>query len=107
MNCEVLIMFKRVMLSLMIAVAASAATATEFEGVFEGLDAGMVALSGKTYPLRPDAMAHYEGRTVAIDLLPVGTLVKFELGEFAGVSSVVQMEITQASDTLDEMFPPH
>jgi hypothetical protein len=52
-------------------------------------------------------MVHYEGRTIAIDTLPAGTPVIFELGNHLGVSSIVYMEVTQASDTLDEMFPPH
>jgi hypothetical protein len=105
-DSEVLIMLKRMIFTLALAVAAQAATA--FEAVFGGLNEdGLVELSGKTYPYKPDVMVHYEGRTIAIDTLPAGTPVIFELGNHLGVSSIVYMEVTQASDTLDEMFPPH
>jgi len=102
-----MIMLKQMVFTLAVSVAAMVATAAEFEGVFERLDTGLVTLSGKAYPLKPDVMAQYEGRRIAVDMLPAGTPVKFELGEFAGVSSVTQLEVTQASDTLDEMFPPN
>jgi len=104
---RVTIMLKQMIFALVFASAAVVAGAAEFEGVFESLDSGLVAVSGKTYPLKPDVMAQYEGRMVAVDMLPAGTPVRFELGQYAGVSSITQLEVTQASDRLDEMFPPH
>jgi hypothetical protein len=102
-----MIMLKRMICALTIAVATATAAAAGYDGVFEGIETGMVSVSGKSYPLKPDVMAQYEGRLVAVDTLPVGTPVRFELGQFAGVSSIVELEVTQASDTLDEMFPDH
>lgn len=100
-------MLKRMICALAITVAAATAMAASFDGVFEGIETGLVSVSGKSYPLKPDVMAQYDGRQIAIDMLPAGTPVRFELGQFAGVSSIVEMEVTQASDTLDEMFPAH
>lgn len=100
-------MLKQMVIALVLCSAAMAAAAGGFDGVFEGLDKGMMSVSGRSYPLAPDATAEYEGRRVAVDMIPAGTPIRFELGKFNGVSSVTGLEITQASDELDEMFPPH
>lgn len=95
-------MTRNIALTLLLITAFGSTHAAEFTGEFEGFDTGgRLLVSGKAYPLKPDVQAIYGSKLVAIEQLPVGTEVSFELGQHSGVSSVLRLQVTGHNEQLD------
>jgi hypothetical protein len=79
--------------------------ASDFTGEFGGCAEGLVALSGRQYPLAPKISADYHGQLVSICKIPEGTHVAYALGTLNGVSTITSLVVTETSAELNELFP--